>query len=262
MNVLKTVAKIFRRPGLLLFMLAVLGTEFCGAVTELRTTAQDAFPKYFKEKGQMMGICPMILKALEAIDPNLKFVGYNEFLPTKRIESELRQGKLDAFACFAPSEERKTYIEFIEPPLFVNAVRVAALKSSPAAQVKSWSEMLTHKDWVFMATLGTPHVEFLQSFAGIKVDPGGGDNKSNLDKLLVHRGDVFVHFGFILDAMIKKEHLQDRVVILPFDVRMENQYFVTTKKLPKTTRERITKAVKKLVKSGEIKKIYRNYIDE
>jgi polar amino acid transport system substrate-binding protein len=253
------VSRLFRFLVFSIILSAWTGSSW--AVTELRTVSQDAYPKYYMENGQISGICPAILKAIERADPNLKFVGYDEFLPTKRIDKDLLEGKIDTFACFAPREDRKAYLDFIEPPLFTNAVRVAVLKSSPAARAKSWEELVKNKDWVFLATMGTPHVEFLQAlFPRLNVDPGSGDNQSNMEKLQAGRGQVFVHFDYILKALIKKGHLEDQVIVLPFDVRKEKQYFVVSKKVPTVTKEKIAKAIQKLKNDGELQRIHHKFI--
>ena len=243
-----------------LFFLFVFWKEAVFAVTILRTVSQDAYPKYYVEKGVVSGVCPAFLKAIEDINPTLKFVGTKKFLPTKRIEGDLRNGNLDAFACFAPNEDRKKYLDFIEPPLFVGDVQAAVLKDSPAAQMKSWDQMKTQTNWIFLATLGTPHVNFLESIPGIQVDSQSGDNIKNLEKLRASRGQVFVHFGYILKGILKIDPLQEKIIILPFRIRKESQYLALSKKVSPETKRKIEAAIAKLEKNGELKKIYDKYI--
>jgi polar amino acid transport system substrate-binding protein len=247
------------------WFLAVLFSSVCWgktmlAVTTLRTVSQDAYPKYYLENGQLTGICPAFLRAIEKVEPTLKFVGSDNFFPTKRIDSDLRDGKLDAFACFAPSAERRKYMDFLEPALFVNGVQAAVLKNSPAASMKSWDEMKEKKEWVFLATMGTPHVKFLEDTPGIQVDAGSSDNDVNIEKLKASRGHVFVHFGFILKGIVKKQQLDDKVIVLPFNIRKDGQYFALSKKVSPEIKKKIESALVKLEKSGELKKIYNKYI--
>jgi polar amino acid transport system substrate-binding protein len=232
------------------------------ALTELRTASQDAYPKYYLENGHVTGVCPAILKIIEKADPALKFVGLEHFFPTRRIDNDLRQGRLDAFACFAPSADRKLFMDFIEPPLFVNDVRVAVQKNSQAAQMKSWEEMKAKKEWIFLATQGTPHVDYLKGISGLRVDAGSSDNVSNLIKLKMSRGHAFVHFGYILKGILKKENLEEEIILLPFTIRSEGQYLALSKKVSPKIKKKLETVLKKLKKSGELKKISDQYILE
>tara|TARA_B110001454_G_scaffold219191_1_gene251087 strand:- start:4445 stop:5113 length:669 start_codon:yes stop_codon:yes gene_type:complete len=211
------------------------------------------------EKGVPSGLCPAFLRAIEEMEPTIKFVGMEKFIPTKRIHSSLKDGTLDAFACFAPTEERKKYIDFIEPPLFVNDVQAAVLKDSPAARVTSWDQMKTQNQWIFLATLGTPHVNFLENIPGIKIDAQSGDNINNLEKLKASRGDVFIHFGYILKGIVQKEQITDKIVILPFNIRKEKQYLALSKKVSAETKKKLENAIYRLDKKGELKKIFDKY---
>ena len=63
-----------------LFFLFIFWKEAVFAVAILRTVSQDAYPKYYLEKGVVSGVCPAFLKAIEDIEPTLKFVGTKKFL--------------------------------------------------------------------------------------------------------------------------------------------------------------------------------------
>ena len=62
------------------------------AAVELRTAAQDATaPKFVARHGpggpQVVGLCVDILHAIERLDPELRFVGTQHWLPVPRVEA-------------------------------------------------------------------------------------------------------------------------------------------------------------------------------
>jgi hypothetical protein len=81
----------------------------------LKTAAQDSRQKYFKREGQnyITGICVDVLRAIEEIDSDLVFIGDQEFMPFKRIEFDLEEGRLDCFTGFIKNEERQNILILI-----------------------------------------------------------------------------------------------------------------------------------------------------
>ncbi len=78
--------------------LLIFGLSIFANAEELKTAAQYSFPKYYKNKdGKTAGICVDIIHAIENVDPTIKVNGYQEFLPFKRLQFYLINGKLDVF---------------------------------------------------------------------------------------------------------------------------------------------------------------------
>jgi hypothetical protein len=81
----------------IILLLPVTGLSFSSSADErilLKTAAQESFPKYYKtaDKG-MAGVGVEIMKAVERVDPAIRFSGYQQFLPFKRLQHYLEQGK-------------------------------------------------------------------------------------------------------------------------------------------------------------------------
>ncbi len=85
---------------------------------ELKTAAQDSPPKYQQGKTAVEGIAVEIIKAIEKADPKLSIVGYQKFLPFKRLQRDLEAGELDVFFGLKRTPTRDRKYVFIEQPIY------------------------------------------------------------------------------------------------------------------------------------------------
>ena len=102
-----------------LLLLCLLANPFGAAALEIKTAAQDSPPKYFLQgDGNMSGICIDILRAIEAVDPQLRFSGENRMLPFKRLQLYLESGELDVFFGLKKTASRNEKFYFSRLPLY------------------------------------------------------------------------------------------------------------------------------------------------
>lgn len=92
-------------------------------MTKIRTAAQDASePKfvvlYESGKSAVGGICVDIMRAIERVDPTLKFVGDQTWQPLLRIEAGVSNGHLDACCGLLRTKPREAKYVYIDPPFF------------------------------------------------------------------------------------------------------------------------------------------------
>ena len=105
----------------------------------------------------------------------------------------------------------------------------------------------------------TVHAEILAAQAGLKVDSGARDTSVNLKKLLEGRGRFVYHNDFALIDEIKRDNLSDKVKLLSAQFATEGRFMVVSKKAAPALRQKLTAAIEKLGKSGELAKIFEAY---
>lgn len=228
---------------------------------ELKTAAQDSAPKYFKLKnGKMGGLCVDIMQAIEKIDPEIKFVGHETFLPFKRMAQQLENGDIHVFFGFVKNKSREEKYNFVNIPLYqVN--HVVAIRSDDNVDVKSFDDIRAlGNDGKILTIFGTSTYRYLNKQGGLQIDDGGKNIPAVLKMLLLKRGRFAYYHNLGLATSIRNEGLQDKVKILPTSFREYYQYAAFSKKIPQETVVEVEKALKKLSASGELARILDKYI--
>lgn len=235
------------------------------AVFTLVTAAQDNSPKFIKQNGKMEGIAIDAMRAIEKIDPELKFSGEQTFLPIKRIEIGLSPESatgpehLDVFFGLGKTPEREKKFHYVEPQLY--AVRnVLFVRANETAAPKSLEEIKqVTGDATVLANNGYMQATTVRAVPGLKVDDGGKTNGDNLNKLIQGRARFF--YAAELTGLYEAKQLglskQIKTVTLPGDE--VGQYVATSNSLPKPVLAKLEAAIKKLISSGEMDKILSKY---
>jgi ABC-type amino acid transport substrate-binding protein len=174
---------------------------------ELRTAAQPNTPKFYRDNGTLTGISYDIIQAIQRADPTLRFSGYEQELPTKRIEKMLEQGQLDVYVGFLVTPARQHSFDFIDVPLFSPRIRLLSRKDDQLT-IQSLDELPPlGNDGIVLTTRGTPLPEQLQQLQpGLLIDAGTDSNDLNVRKLLQKRGRVFCQFDFVLAHALRRQH--------------------------------------------------------
>lgn len=248
------------RFRLWLLLAAIMAGASAHAV-ELRTAAQPNTPKFYRVNGQITGIGYDILQAIQRVDPALHFSGYEQEVPTKRIEAMLEQGQLDVYVGFLATPARQRRFDFVDVPLFTPQTRLISRKDDPLT-IHSLADLLPlGKDGIVLTTRGTPLVEQLQQLQpGLLIDAGTDENDLNLQKLLRQRGRVFYQFDFVLEHALRQTGLADQVRWQPYRGKGETQYMAISRRLPAETRRQLQQSLEKLHATGELQRIYQKYL--
>lgn len=226
---------------------------------DVRTAAQDSQPKFIKEGAGMQGLCVDIFKAIERVAPELKFVDYADFTPLARIEAQLEEGALDAFCGLAKTDKRQQMFDILEPPLYTTHTVLAA-RSDEKADPKGFDEIAKlGDDAVVLAVTKTVHADTLAAQPKVRADTGGKDTSANLKKLVEGRGRFVLHNDFALADEIKRDKLDGKVKLLSHQFATEGRYLVLSKKAKPEIKAKLTAALDKLAKSGELAKIFQAY---
>jgi len=241
------------------FASLVVASQCAVSATLVRTAAQDSQPKFVKTATAMSGLCVDVFKAIERADPDLKFGEMKDFMPLPRIEVSLADGDLDAFCGLAKTATRQAQLDFIETPLYTTH-SVLAARSDEKADPKNFDDIRKlGDDAVVLVVTKTVHAEILAAQAGLKVDSGARDTSVNLKKLLEGRGRFVYHNDFALVDEIKRDNLSDKVKLLSAQFATEGRFMVVSKKAAPALRQKLTAAIEKLSKSGELAKIFEAY---
>lgn len=241
-------------------MLSLLSTAGDGlAATEIRTAAQQGTEPKFQsagaENGRVVGICIDIMRAIERLDPGLKFTGDQVWQPLPRIYSSLDRGVQDASCGLSHSPERDRKYLFIGPALFTIRYYLVARIDDPAV-IASWDDLRRlEPDNVVLANRGFAAVGVLEQAGVTQIDAGAGDPKLNLQKLLAHRGRFYFHRTPGLVAVLERAGVSTKVRILPTVMAISPLYFIVSRRLDPALVERLRAALHTLEKSGELERI-------
>ncbi|NRR32998.1 transporter substrate-binding domain-containing protein [Oxalobacteraceae bacterium] len=232
------------------------------AATELRTAAQESTaPKYQAgEAGAgIVGLCIDVQRAIERIDPGLRFVGDQRWMPLVRIFTELSNGQQDVACALQRTRERLEKLNFIEPALVpIHYLLLARIDDQ--ATVGSWDDVRRMgNSAVILANRGFASVTYLEELGGLTVDASAASPELNMQKLLSGRGRFFYHRTPGLQDFLKRTGAVGKVRILPTVMYSSQMYMAFGRHVERATTERIQRALAQLEASGELERIVRKW---
>ena len=226
----------------------------------LKTASQHSPPKYFKiQNNKVAGICIDIIHAIEKFNPNIHFIGYNKFLPFKRLQIYLENGKIDIFFGMRKTLRREKKYFFINVPLYkLNYVLVARRNDNISIESIENIEKLKNKGTI-LSIFGTAASKFLHSINGLKIDDTAKSPSQLLKMLLYKRGRFAFYHDLGLKYSINKLHLKNKVEILPKSFLSYNHYAAVSKKIPLKKIIIVKNTLRILESKGILKNIYQKY---
>lgn len=235
-----------------------VGAASAGPI-DIRTAAQDSHPKFTKAGAEISGLCIDIFKAVERVDPSLRFPKLSGFMPLPRVEAMMEEGSMDVACGLAATKERRTRFDVIETPLYKTSLILAA-RAGEASDPKSFDEIKAlGADATVLVVTGTAQAELAGAQSGLRVDSAARDPSANMMKLVNGRGRFVLHNDFALAEEIKRGGLGGKVVLLSGNFATEGRYFIVSKKASPELRLKLAASVEKLSKSGELAKIFEAY---
>jgi polar amino acid transport system substrate-binding protein len=243
-----------------LMIVLLCGLPCTSFAIDLKTAAQESSPKYhILENGEMGGICVEIIQAIERVDPEIHFYGYQNFLPFKRLQKYLENGQLDIFVGLKETEERKEKYTFLDFPLYeLNYVMV--VRKEDDVEIDSFEDvLLLGKKEEILTVSGSAAGRFLHEQGVILVDDSAKSPTILLQMLVAERGQfVFYHDLGIQDA-IRKEGLEQKVKMLAFSFATYSHSAAFSINTPVRIIEKVRVALDKLEKGGDLANIRRKY---
>lgn len=234
---------------------------------ELKTVAQDSTPKYYlDENGEIQGLLPDIIRALEKVDPELSFIGYNEVLPFKRMKIYLELGKIDLFFGMSRNPKREQSFIYPDKPLY-QVKHVVAVRADDPVSVNNFNEIAAMgSKGVILTLYGTSTHRYIKKQAqklmiDLQVDNGGRNVQALLLKLQGNRGRFAYYHSLGLIGTLKKMGLEEKIKILPATFRSYHHWVVFSKHCSKVKKDRVIAALDKLRTRGDLRKIAQKYLN-
>lgn len=235
------------------------------ATIQLRTAAQESNGLKFvaagpEENAPITGLCVDILRAIERVEPDIRFNGDQRWMPLTRIEAELAGGVQDVAPCLIRNSEREARFAFLEPPLFPVGFSLA-MRADDDVQVKSWDDVRKlGNNGTVLAVKGSGIIARTQMLAtGIRFDADAATPELNLRKLLAGRGRFFYHATPILRQEIRRANLQGKVKLLSPPMDVTSSYLALGWHVPPETADKLRRALLRLQSSGELTRLQRKW---
>jgi len=224
---------------------------------QLRTAAQESSePKFIADgKERIGGLCIDLMRAVEQIDPGLRFVGDQQWKPLIRVNAELANGTEDVACALQRTPLREQLFNFIGPPLYTIDYHFL-VRSDDNVTINNWDDLRKlGPETVVLVNRGYAAGEILASMGTFKVDASSPRAELNLHKLMIGRGRLYFHRGPGLHKLLERTGTAGQVKILPQVMYSAKLYFATSKQLDRKISERLANALYALEKKGELDRL-------
>lgn len=203
------------------------------------------------------GLCLEVLRAVERIDPGLKFTGLEQQAPLKRVERLLADGDVDAFFCLLKSPEREKHWRYVPVPLYTIR-HVIVQRVDDARHFDSLDDLAAaSRRKRVLVVRGTALARHLLA-ADVAIAEVGSEREA-LQMLERGRADAIYGQDINLQRHIRDARLGDKLKLGRTVFREEPQFLALRAKLPRTTEERLTQALRKLEKDGLLRQLSEKY---
>lgn len=244
-----------------LFLLVCTASLRAGAETvTLRTAAQEgSAPKYINTDGQSTGVCPDILAAIERVDKGLHFSVDARPTPTKRSETEIKEGNLDVICALLDTPQRNEIAYRISTPLFVLRERLVGRRddNEPIAKIQD----LAKSGGIVVTQSGASYAAELRRH-GVQVIETPGGSVIALRNVLNKRARFYYTNELTGAYYIKAEGMGEQLRLHPGVLQSSPSYLWASRLLDTATVQRLEQALAQLKRSGELDRIYQRYEKE
>ena len=194
---------------------------------ELITAYQEGYPKYYRAKNpvnaEVQGLCIDILHAIEKTTGLYIRAPYG-FIPFRRLQSQLADGRIDLFIGMAKNEARlKKYI-FIDTPLYeVN--HIIAARQSDNVNIQDYDDIRNlAPDNIILTNFSTATERLLKRQEGLNIDSEGTTIAANLKKLMYGRGRFICFHDLALLGAIERYGYSKKIRVLPLILKTYYHY--------------------------------------
>lgn len=249
-----------RALALLLLTTASLCAWGQGAGGVLRTIAQEgSAPKYLDGSAPASGHCPDILAAIERTDKGLHFAIDANAAPIKRIENDLKAGRIDVICALLDTPWRREIAFRVDTPLYQVQERLVGRRDDNAV-VRSVQDLARSGD-VVVTQSGASYATDLRN-AGVQVVETPGGSPVALRSVDAQRARFYYTNALTGAYYIRTEGLGSRLRLHPGVLQSTPTYLWVGRHLDPATVQRLDKALQQLRRSGELERIYQRYESE
>ncbi|RFP09183.1 ABC transporter substrate-binding protein [Duganella sp. BJB475] len=243
----------------------VLGMFLCSGqgccLTKIRVAAQlGTDPKFIQmDDGSIIGLCIDIMRAIEHVDPTLKFIGDQHWMPLTRISAELTAGQQDAACAMQYTEARNNKFLFLEPALYPVDFMLLARADDPI-RISNWDNLREFiPKPIVLVNRGFGASAILAEVGGIQVDANTTDTKQNLNKLVAGRARLYFHRGPGLVHILERAGVVRKIRVLPVSMLHTTFHFVVGRHLAPEIVNHIRYALVLLDQNGELDRLYKKW---
>lgn len=243
--------------GGLIGMLA--STAVCAQLTVLRVMPQEGSAPKYMDAMPSTGLCPDILAAIERSDKSLKFSIAAHAAPIRRMESELRAGRVDIMCAMIDTPWRHEIAYRIHTPTYMIHERLVGRRDeSPVAY--SLQDLAQSKDMVITQS-GASYTTTLRN-AGVQVAESSGGSAVAMHHVESKRARFFYANALTENYYLRAEGLGDKLQIMPGVFQSTPSYLWAGHHIDSATVQKLEKALLQLKRSGELDRIYQHYESE
>jgi ABC-type amino acid transport substrate-binding protein len=226
----------------------------------LRTLAQEgSAPKFIEAGGTVTGLCPEMLAALERIDKGLRFQIDPRPTPIKRIEAELRDGRIDVACALLETSQRNEMAYRVSTPLFVLQERLVGRRDDTGT-IHGLQDLAQAGDLVVTQS-GASYADKLRR-AGVQVMETPGSSAVALRNVANKRARFYYTNELTGAYYIHSEGLSEQLRLHPGVMQSSPSYLWAARQLDANTQRRLEQAVAQARRSGELERIYQRYTRE
>ena len=228
---------------------------------EIKTAAQESAPKYFtNEDNSMAGLCVDIIRAIERTDPEIKFSGYNHFLPFNRLQRQLEDGDLDVFLGFKKTPARLSKYRFVEVPLYQLDYKLATLSQDGIDNIQLENLNDLDPEMRVLTIKGTAAASFLHEKQRSFVVDDSARSPTKMILMLKHgRARLAFYHDLGLFFVINRMNAGKDIQISSRSYSNYSHYLAFSRKVSPEVVERVTKALRKLSEEGDLDRIATRY---
>lgn len=228
------------------------------SVVRLRTVQQSgSIAKYAASSdAPLPGICMEILRAVERVDPGLRFTGVETRAPLRRVERMLVQNEIDVFFCLLKSPERAQQWRYLPVPLY--RIRHMVVQRAAEPEFSSLQELaLAGQKKPVLVTQGTLLAQTLARANVVTAE--APSEREALQMLLLGRADAVYGQDLNLLRNVREAGLADRLRLSSTVFQEDVQYATVSKQLPPAIEQRLTLALQTLEREGQLRAIAEKY---
>jgi glutamate/aspartate transport system substrate-binding protein len=226
----------------------------------LRTTPQEgSAPKFMDGAAATTGHCPDILAAIERVDKTLKFAIETQAAPIKRIEGELKAGRIDVICALLDTPWRNEIAIRIEPSIYTVHERLVGRRDDTGV-VRHLQDLAQNGDLVVTQT-GASYATDLRH-AGVKVIETPGGSAVALRNVESNRARFYYTNALTGAYYIRSEGFGQKLRLHPGVLQSTPSYLWAGRHLDPGTVQKLEKALQSLKRSGELDRIYQRYETE
>lgn len=222
----------------------------------LRTAAQEGSAPKFFDTHPAQGHCPDILAALERTDPALKFQTDPTPTPIKRLEYDLRAGRIDVICALLETPARLELAHRLPTPVYWVQERLVGRQGDTLLVTRL--QDLALPGLVVVTQSGASYAQDLRQ-VGVNVVETTGGSPVALRNVESGRARFYYTNALTGAYSIRQSGLGDRLRLHPGVLRSSPSYLWVGRHLDNTTVQRLERALAQLKRNGELDAIYQRY---